>query len=256
MYDILYIRKVILMNMAEIERIVYRQLEAGLIHHSYDNETRAYALLSMDPEELVRFLNRDTFFDSMEMYTTLLGPTRIRSIKNGLISYLTLVCRTAIRAGVSTEFSYGLSDFYINYMETLKSEPELIQLIKDITLHYNSLIHRGTRSQYSKPVASALRMMHQHLYETCKVKDIAAGVGLEVHYFSSLFKRETGMSPGKYLNDLKMAEAARLLSLRENTVTYVATSLGYNDVAHFSKAFKKQYGISPKNYSLQDRLVP
>ena len=243
------------MNMIEIEKQIYRQLEAGLIHHSYDNEKRAYALLSMDPEELAAALQTASLQESVEMYGPLLGPTRVRSIKNGLICYLTLVCRFAIQYGVEPEFSYALSDYYINTIESLRTEKELLGLLKDLTVHYNSLIHRNKIIAYSKPVTFALRYMHQHLYTRVRIQEIADALGLEVHYFSQLFKQETGTSPGQYMTQLKMTEAARLLSLRENSVTYVANTLGYNDTAHFSKTFKKAYGISPKRYSMQDQGV-
>lgn len=240
------------MTFLEIEKAVHKQLESGMVHHSYDSETRAYALLSMNPNDLSRVFESPEFKESIRFYSPLLGPTRLRSMKNGLISYLTLVTRIAIQSGVNAEFSYGLSDYYINYMESLTKESEIIQLLKDITIHYNNLIYRGQQENYSKPVASALRTMRQNLYNRCKVSDIAASLHLEPHYFTALFKQEVGMCPNQYFMNLKMNEAMRLLSLRENSVTYVATALGFTDTAHFSKTFKKKTGMTPKIYAKLD----
>ncbi len=236
------------MNQAEIERKVRSSMESGTLHHFYDNETRTYSLLSVEPERLKSILTPEVFAPSLEMYSDLLGPTRIRSIKNGLICYITIVSRVAIRAGVDPEFSYALSDYYINHLETLVREEELVKLLLDITLHYNDLIYRKDHVRHGKAVDTAVRYMQQRIYAHCSVQEIAAFAGLEPHYFSSLFKSEMGMSPLNYYMELKMKEARRLLRLPGYTVTRVAAALGFADASHFSRRFKQYAGISPKEY--------
>ncbi len=260
------------MNFEDIERKVHKALEDGTVHHLYDNEARAYSMLLMHPDELKKYSASVSLAPSISMYQDLLGPNQVRSIKNGLISYLTLVTRAAIRAGLDPEFSYALSDYYINYLETLSTIEELSQLTVDITLHFNDLIYRSneapqkiadtsasdrsgtatpSKAAHSKAVASALRYMQQHLYTKCTVKEVAAFVSLEPHYFSGVFKKETGHSPVQYLTELKIKEARRLLSLPGNSVTYVATVLCFSDTAHFSKRFKQITSMSPMEYKRQ-----
>ena len=243
------------MNTAEIEVKVRKSLEDGTVHHLYNNELRAYHLLSMPPDELRKLLADDFMEESAVLYSDILGPNRIRSIKNGVISYLTLVCRTAISAGTDPEFSYALSDYYINYMETLSSEQELRQLLIDITLHYNDLINRTPKTSYSRQVTSALRYMQQRLYGKLSVKEIAKSVSLEPHYFAELFRKETGKTPSYYFQEMKIQEARRLLRLPGNTVTYVATVLGYSDSAHFSKRFKQLTGVNPREYQKKGGIL-
>ncbi len=236
------------MTTAEIERQVRLSLESGVQHHFYDNETRAYSLLSLEPDKLKQYLVPEMLAPSLEMYEELLGPTKVRSVKNGIIAFITLVSRAAIQAGLDPEFSYALSDYYINYLETLSKEDELIQLMIQITLHYNDLIHRSVHTGHSHMVDAALRYMQQRLYSRCRVADTAAFVGLEPHYFASRFKQEMGVSPSFYLMELKMREAKKLLLLPGYSVTSVAAVLGFSDAAHFSKRFKQFFGVSPKTY--------
>ena len=236
------------MNQAEIERKVRSSMENGALHHFYDNEIRTYSLLSLEPDRIKGILTPEVFAPSLEMYSDLLGPTRVRSIKNGLISYITIVSRVAIRAGVDPEFSYALSDYYINHLETLTGEEELVKLLMDITLHYNDLIYRNDHIGHGKAIDAAVRYMQQRLYTHCSVQEIAVFAGLEPHYFSSMFKSEMGMSPLNYYMELKMKEARRLLRLPGYSVTRVAAALGFADASHFSRRFKQYAGISPKVY--------
>ena len=52
-----------------------------------------------------------------------------------------------------------------------------------------------------------------------------------------------GMTPNDYLTSLKLNEAARLLKF--SSVTEVAYDLGYENISHFIKLFKKKFGLTP-----------
>ena len=68
-------------------------------------------------------------------------------------------------------------------------------------------------------------------------------------YISKIFKSETGETPINYLISLRMEKAGKLLE--ENpmlSIQKVADEVGYDDAYHFSKLFKKYYGISPVYY--------
>ena len=64
-------------------------------------------------------------------------------------------------------------------------------------------------------------------------------------YISKVFKEETGDSPINYLIKIRLNRAKLLLQNQNITVKEVAESVGYQDAYHFSKLFKKHYGISP-----------
>lgn len=71
-------------------------------------------------------------------------------------------------------------------------------------------------------------------------------------YISKLFKEETGDSPINYLIKIRLEKAKEVLEGQEPvSIRSVANQVGYEDVYHFSKLFKKYYGISPLNYSKQ-----
>lgn len=67
-------------------------------------------------------------------------------------------------------------------------------------------------------------------------------------YFSTIFKRETGMSFITYLTQVRMQEAERLLSSTDDKSYIIAGKVGYAEANYFSYVFKKQYGMSPTKY--------
>ena len=68
-------------------------------------------------------------------------------------------------------------------------------------------------------------------------------------YFRKLFKQEYGVSPQKYIIDLRMQNAVGLIATGYYSLKDVAAMSGYNDYRYFSVEFKRKYGVSPSEYS-------
>lgn len=67
-------------------------------------------------------------------------------------------------------------------------------------------------------------------------------------YISSCFRKDTGMSIQTFLQRLRIEEACRLLSREAMPLSSLAQAVGYSDVKHFSKIFRKYKGLSPREY--------
>ena len=77
---------------------------------------------------------------------------------------------------------------------------------------------------------------------------LAERYGFVPSYLSTIFKSYYDMTPMDYVNYKKMEEAKHLLAHSRMKVKDVANYLGYQDSLYFSKVFKKETGVSPKEY--------
>ena len=68
---------------------------------------------------------------------------------------------------------------------------------------------------------------------------------------SKCFKSQTGMSPATYIRRYRLKRAAELMRLAGAKPSVAAYSVGYNDIFYFSKIFKQQFGVSPREYIKQ-----
>ncbi len=237
----------------QAEKAAYRMLMSGFQHHRYEDEVRSNNLiLTLERDAFLELIHSDAVDTLVSTYADVLGPTRLRGIKNALICYIAPTCRLAIEHGADPEFCYALSDFYINYLEGLTSEKELADLFRQVSIHYFDLVQSEEQKSLSKPVASAVRFIGRNLYGSFSVEAVANSVGLERHYFSGLFAKQMGVSPGKYILLRKIEESKRLLMFTDISVTEVAESLGFFDTAHFSRRFKEVYGVSPTGMRRRD----
>ena len=99
-------------------------------------------------------------------------------------------------------------------------------------------------------VEKALSYINAEYINDITVEQIAAKLGLNRSYFSGIFKERMGISPQKYLINLRLGRAAELLTVYGESPSTAGLSVGYPDIYHFSKIFKRHFGLSPRNYQL------
>ena len=95
-------------------------------------------------------------------------------------------------------------------------------------------------------VEQILSYFEEHYSEKISLDQIAENMYLSPFYISKIFKSETGDTPIRHLIDIRLEKAMELLkSGWQGSIQEVAARVGYDDAYHFSKLFKKRYGLSP-----------
>lgn len=98
-------------------------------------------------------------------------------------------------------------------------------------------------------VEQVVDYFNRHFSEKISLDQIARNMYLSPFYISRLFKNELGDTPINYLISLRMKEAEQLLLAQPDaSIQDIAKSVGYEDAYHFSKVFKKHFGVSPSNF--------
>lgn len=106
----------------------------------------------------------------------------------------------------------------------------------------------------TKRIADAAKQyILDHYSETgLSVDDLCSHLGVGASYFSSVFKKDTGISFVTYLTDVRMNEAKRLLDTTDEKSYVIAGMVGYDEPNYFSYVFKKHFGVSPSKYRQKD----
>ena len=95
-------------------------------------------------------------------------------------------------------------------------------------------------------VEKILNYFEDHYSEKISLDQIAENMYLSPFYISKIFKSETGDAPIQHLIKIRLEKAKELLELgTAGSVQEVAALVGYDDAYHFSKLFKKRFGITP-----------
>lgn len=94
-------------------------------------------------------------------------------------------------------------------------------------------------------VREIARRMEGRWAEDLSVPALAAKAGYSLHHFSRLFAGVLGVSPKEYVLRRRLSEAARILAGTKRRVTDVAFDYGFNDLETFTRAFRREFGVTP-----------
>jgi AraC family transcriptional regulator len=104
--------------------------------------------------------------------------------------------------------------------------------------------------EYADCVEGVKRYIREHIQEPLDRETLAAVVGFSIPHFHRVFTAHTGESAASYIRRLRMERAGRKLRMGAVDITEVALAAGYESHAAFSKAFRQQFGVSPREFRL------
>lgn len=128
-------------------------------------------------------------------------------------------------------------------------EQGFIDLYKIIKILKKEFLHYSATHQTLEIIQPALKYIEEN-YTQEKISTVLLAELCQISepYLRKLFHSTFSVSPIIYIRNLRIKYAKELLRAKEYSITDAAMMSGFNDVAYFSREFKKATGISPKEY--------
>jgi len=158
--------------------------------------------------------------------------------------YLTHLRNNEIPIQYGEEF-YEEFCIYSNHCSSID---ELFQYLSVMLNKSLDVIIEDKKQTDTKPIRLAKQYIQQNYMKSISLEDISNLVGFNAAYFSTLFKKENGSNYLNYLSEVRMNKAKELLRETNLNIAVVCEQVGYNDLKHFTKSFKKNTGIKPNEY--------
>ena len=184
------------------------------------------------------------------------------AVKMYLKMYIDEVRNSGMKKNNAEQKFYELAAaFYWQYLKTTgyQADGRLETLIT--TLHNNDLenccvfiemfiakLMYSNKKQMHEIVEAATKYINERLTEDLTVFTLAEQFHVARNYFSRLFKKEMGEGCNEYITRLRIEKAKQLLGASRLKTYEIAEKVGYNDTNYFSLAFKKNTGLSPKEF--------
>lgn len=123
---------------------------------------------------------------------------------------------------------------------------ELIQLL-GFLMKFSSA-YSEEHNMTAPQVIEAIRYIGRHYKEDIALDDICAKVRTSKYYFSRMFRDATGATVMEYLNNIRLTKAHSLITDTKCSLDEISKETGFGTAVNLNRAFKKVYGISPREF--------
>lgn len=228
-----------------------RKNYAGLIQERYQLEQRFIYNIEHGNSHAA-ILNLRNMQQDVAFLKTI--GTTLESERIGAAIVRTMARIAAMKAGLPAATIDVLSKentikiFQANSVDSIYQEKEnmVIRFCREIRIHQSQ--------NYSNLILSAIHYIEYYYSQNITVSQIADELSVSVNYLISQFRKETSLTPGKYILKTRLKQAIRLLSNTDLNIQNISTMVGIPDTNYFIKLFKQEYSMTPLQYRKYQRL--
>ena len=134
-----------------------------------------------------------------------------------------------------------------NLTDRLKVKAILLNLIAE----YLNLAGKEKVEVYSEKdeeLRNVLSYINENFKRNLTTNELAAICHMHPTHFIRAFKLKMAQTPHQYVMDIRMGYARQLLDESELSIVEISEEIGFYDIAHFSKVFKRHFSMSPSEY--------
>ena len=190
-----------------------------------------------------------------------------RVVQDGVITYLSIMFdATGIDTKIMNKvFHLGNHHTYlIERMIELSNHPNIDYYKDEMILQFKSIIInmlRGEADTDEEPSTSMrenyenelfqtiIDYLHSHVEDENQVNDLVTHFSLSRSTIQMLFKKYTDTTPKSYINRLRLNRSKVLIRESKLSLSEIAMRLGYGSIQYFSRAFSREFGMTPSSYA-------
>lgn len=126
----------------------------------------------------------------------------------------------------------------------------ILKLLSIIVRKYNKSSHADNSNifKYRDSILKVLEFIKENSKEKLFVEDVCKIAAMSPTYFSHVFKQFTGQTFVEYLRTMRVSNAKEMLLNTDKKIADVAIDAGFDDPAYFDRVFKKEVGVSPRQF--------
>lgn len=131
----------------------------------------------------------------------------------------------------------------------MRSDGTALLMLADMIRYFSVYSPPGTAVAQNQPndtIREIITYVNEHYMEKITLDEMAAQTGFSKEYFCRFFKQHMGITFLRYLNEVRISHAGRLLTTTDLPVFEVMTESGFTNQTIFNRLFKELYGMTPR----------
>ncbi|MBD2105284.1 AraC family transcriptional regulator [Leptolyngbya sp. FACHB-261] len=161
---------------------------------------------------------------------------------------LPYVCEAVIHDLTALTLFSAILQSYSEPSSLIEREIRLMQAFTHLFTHYTDKNLIGTKvGQEHRAVKFVKDFMRERYAEEVTLSELSTLTGLHKNYLLNVFTKEVGISPHRYLMNIRISQAKRLIK-QGRPISEVATMTGFSDQSHLTREFQKHSLVTPGAY--------
>ena len=182
--------------------------------------------------------------DVLKNYPGITGYEILQMTKEACNHYLFCMKSRGIRVDSEAKF---VEEFSKDAGECADIE-ELFRLLGGTIGRSLQKASEAKKTEDNRPIRQAKQYIEENYSRSLTLEEVSEMAGFAPGYFSTLFKKETGVTFLEFLQSVRMDAAKKLLVSGNEGMNVICEKVGYADVKYFTKCFIKYTGLKPGEY--------
>lgn len=222
--------------------IVFDSKEVHSIHS--DSKLYMFLCIHVDKKQL------SIYCPDLELYHMKCHPVPLDDPKSTQYIHICHLAHDLTRMNVKNEST-----------SAMRSDGTALLMLADLIRYFSVYSLPGATagtSQSNDTLREIITYVTEHYTEKLSLEEVANQVGFSREYFCRFFKQHMGITFLRYLNEVRISHAGRLLTSTDMSISEVMTESGFTNQTIFNRLFKEIYGMTPRqarNTSAEDKYL-
>lgn len=221
------------------------QMEAFQRNHTYQEEEKLYDCIR---EGNAAYLEQH--IDDIELPHPILLEDVKKNEEYMAVTGISLAARAAVEGGISSKEAFLYNDLFLKKIAACRDIQEIHKVHGECYLRFARLVRERKKKEtaLNRHVEECKKAVVTRRFEQISIDELAKSVGISKEYLQKLFKQYEGIPITEYIIDKKLEAACNMLLFSDRKISEIADQLHFGSVSHFSLAFKRKKGQSPREY--------
>ncbi|MGG0717977.1 response regulator [Robertmurraya massiliosenegalensis] len=206
------------------------------------NKPMGVAIEVLDKDSLLNWI--ENLKVQVKSYEELQGETIFSIVEQVWEMYLLHLRNHQLNIHLDEKFNDTLPT-QANHCSTIE---QLFHYLTKLISESLEKIIEDKKQEETKPIRIAKQYIQENYMNTISLENISNLVGFNPSYFSTLFKKVSGSNFVDYHAEIRINKAKELLRETNSSIALICNQVGYQDIKHFTKIFKKKTGLKPNEF--------
>lgn len=176
------------------------------------------------------------------------SPDQFPLIKSRAIQLVYLLSKITAAGDGWEQEARAYRTVYVPEVKKAPSLEEMDLVMTEVLHHFIDYTFDFAEIKHSDAIYRIMEYVKLNFSQKITLEDIASYVHLSPSHISGMFRKETGQTISAYMSHIRIEKSKSLLRQPGVPIAEIADLCGFEDQSYFTRVFKKQTGISPKQY--------